>query len=217
MKKQLSILLFIALSFAASAQTDTVINGKKYKLVDEKKTEDNNKKHIIPFDSTFVINNKNFKYYNSWLTAGAGWQQNVTYKRNLGFTGGVDFNFHVKQYYFQLGTNITGEKFGFYNNYQFHFGYGKRFEDKDFHFAGFAGLSYSSGRGKVDSIYIRPYSQPGLYVQGEVVKKVAYDVGVGASLFADWNQEQTMIGFRFIIYFSGAYRGKNNDWNEDNY
>jgi len=208
LKKHLSILLFIAFSSIVFAQTDTIINGKRYKAVKETTKAG---KHIIPLDSTFVIHNKKFRYYNNWLTGGAGWQQNLTYKRNLGFTGGIDYNFHVKQYYFQLGTNITGEKFGFYNNYQFHFGYGERFEDKDFHFAGFVGLSYSSGRSKIDSVYIRPYSQPGLYIQGEVVKKITYDVGIGVSLFGDWNQEQAMIGMRFILYFSGAYRGKNND------
>ena len=216
MKKNLSILFFIAIRFIVpmhlSAQTDTIINGRHYKAIDDTKTENiNNKKHITPLDSMFVINNKKFKYYNSWLTAGAGWQQNLTYKRSLGFTGGLDFNFHIKQYHFQLGTNISGEKFGFYNNYQFHVGYGKRFEGKALHLAAFAGISYSTGRGKVDSVYTRPFSQPGLYIQGEIVKKIAYDVGIGGSLFADWNQEQTLVGFRFIIYFSGAYKGKKND------
>jgi hypothetical protein len=214
LKKYFSILFFIAISIIVPvhlcAQTDTVINGKRYKMIDDDKTN-SSKKHITPLDSTFVIHNKKFKYYNNWLTAGAGWQQNLTYKRNLGFSGGLDYNFHVKQHYFQLGTNITGEKFGFYNNYQLHLGYGKRFEDKDLHVAAFAGVSYSSGRGKVDSIYVRAYSQPGLYVQAEVVLKIAYDVGIGASLFADWNAEQAMTGFRFIVYFSSAYKGKFND------
>ena len=220
MKQHLSILFFIAMSFIAShssAQTDTtkksdvvIINGKKYKAVDEKEEKAKKEKHSL--DSTFVINNKKLKYYNSWITGGAGWQQNLTYKRNLGFAGGIDFNFHIKKNYFQLGTIISGEKYGFYNSYQFHLGYGKRYEDKDFHYAAFGGITYASGFGKVgDSVYTRPFNGLGLYIQGEVVKKITYDVGVGVSLFADWNMEQSMIGFRFIIYFSGAYTGKNND------
>ena len=104
---------------------------------------------------------------------------------------------------------ITGESFGFYDNYEFHAGYGKRFEDKDIHFSGFAGISFSTGYGKVgDTVYVRPYSQPGLYAQLEAVKKLTYDVGAGVSLFVDWNQEQAIFGARFIVYFSGAYRGK---------
>jgi hypothetical protein len=228
LKKFLHILFFSAIVFITplylSAQTDAtkihtdtvkahdeiIINGKHYKAVDETKaSQEIKKKKFAPLDSEFVVNNKRFKFYNNWITVGGGGQQNLTYKRPMGFAGGLDFNFHVKQNYFQLGTIISGERFGLYNNYQFHFGYGKRFEDKDVHFSGFIGVSYSTGYGKVgDSVYTRPFNQPGLYAQAEVIKKVTYDVGVGASLFADWNQEQAIIGARFIIYFSGAYKGK---------
>jgi hypothetical protein len=218
LKKRISFLLFIAINFIAlqlSAQTDTVINGKHYKMVEEKKDSSKtisvskHKKNLPPADSTFVMNNKKLRYYNNWLTVGGGFQQNLTYNRKPGFDGGLDFNFHIKQQYFQLGTNISGEKFGFYNNYQFHVGYGKRYEDKDVHFAGFAGISYSTGYGKVgDTVYTRSFKQPGIYAQIEGVKKVTYDVGLGVSLFADWNAEQAIFGGRIIVYFSGAYRGK---------
>jgi hypothetical protein len=218
LKKRISFLIIIAISFIAfsiSAQTDTIINGKHYKIVDEKKEStpstnvEKQKRKLPPVDSTFIINNKKLRYYNNWMTVGAGFQQNLTYKRKPGFTGGLDFNFHIKQQYFQLGIIIAGEKFGFYNNYEFHVGYGKRFEDKDIHFAGFAGISYSTGYAKVgDTVYTRPFKQPGIYAQLEAVKKVTYDVGIGFSLFADWNQEQAILGGRLIVYFSGAYRGK---------
>jgi len=158
-----------------------------------------------------VINNKKLKYYNNWLTAGAGVQQNLTYKRPLGFAGGLDFNFHITNQYFNAGTVITGERFGYYNNYQFHVGYGKRYEDEDFHTSGFVGLSYSTGYGKVDSVYSRPFQEVGLYIQGELVKKIAYDVGLGISLFGDINKEQAIVGARLVLYFSGAYKGVFND------
>lgn len=222
MKKHFSILLLFAFAFLTKlqAQTDTVINGKHYQAVEDTKPaatdttgkQVKKKKHIPPIDSTFVLNNKKLKYYNSWLTAGAGIQQNLTYKRKYGFSGGVDFNFHLSHHYFQLGTVITGEKFGSYDNYNFHFGYGKRFEDKDLHAAAFVGISYSSGYAKVDSTgrYERHYKEPGIYIEGQVIKKLTYDVGVGVSVFGDYNQEQGIVGGRFIIYFSGAYKGKNN-------
>lgn len=214
MKKHFSILfliLFVCIANSIFAQNDTIINGKRYKIIEEPEAGKKLKKRQIPTDSMFVLNNKKLKYYNSWLTGGAGVQQNLTYKLPIGFAGGLDFNFHIKHNYFQLGTMISGEKFGFYNNYQFHLGYGKRFEDASYHFAGFVGLSYSTGYSKVDSIYSKFYSKPGLYLQGEVVKKITYDVGIGAALFADWNQEQTLIGVRAILYFSGAYKGKKNE------
>ncbi|MDQ3047702.1 MAG: hypothetical protein M3R27_09160, partial [Bacteroidota bacterium] len=55
------------------------------------------------------------------------------------------------------------------------------------------------------------FNKPGIYLQAEAVKKITYDVGIGASIFADWNQEQSIIGAKIILYFSGAYRGKKND------
>ena len=220
MKKHFYFLIFIAINFIASStfsQTDTVINGVHYKKVEEPKQTDTSitavtvkkKRHIPPSDSTFILKNKKLRYYNNWLTVGGGFNQNLTYKRKIGFAGGLDYNFHLKQHYFQLGTFISGEKFGFYDNYEFHLGYGKRFEDKDIHFAGFAGVSYSTGYGKVgDTVYTRPFSQPGIYAQIEGVKKITYDVGAGFTFFVDWNQEQAIFGAKFIVYFSGAYRGK---------
>lgn len=220
MKKHFYFLLFIAINFIATStfsQTDTVINGVRYKKVEEPKQTDSSaspvtvkkKRHIPPSDSTFILKNKKLRYYNNWLTVGGGFNQNLTYKRKIGFAGGIDYNFHLKQHYFQLGTFISGEKFGFYDNYEFHLGYGKRFEDKDIHFAGFAGVSYSTGYGKVgDTVYTRPFSQPGIYAQIEAVKKITYDVGAGFTFFVDWNQEQAIFGAKFIVYFSGAYRGK---------
>ncbi|MFL5765257.1 MAG: hypothetical protein ACJ77K_15040 [Bacteroidia bacterium] len=227
MKKIISIILLSAVCFIAGnafAQTDTVINGHHYKIVEEKtdtvvkapvitqpvKAKEPKKvKHVPPMDSTFVINNKKLSYYNNWLTLGGGINQNLTYHRKFGFSGGLDYNFHIKQHYFQLGTFISGEKFGFYDNYEFHLGYGKRYEDKDVHFAGFVGISYSTGYGKVgDTVYTRPFAQPGIYAEVEGVKKIAYDVGIGGSLFADYNQEQGILGAKIILYFSGAYQGK---------
>jgi hypothetical protein len=227
LKKLISIFLLSAASFIATnlaAQTDTIINGHHYKIVDEsqdttktipkpvepvKTKEPKKKKHIAPLDSTFVINNKKLSYYNNWLTVGGGINQNLTFHRKFGFSGGLDFNFHIQHHYFQLGTFISGEKFGFYDNYEFHLGYGKRYEDKDVHFSGFAGISYSTGFLKVgDSVYTKPFAVPGLYVQVEGVKKVTYDVGIGASLFVDCNAQQSILGARLILYFSGAYKGK---------
>ncbi|MFY9309205.1 MAG: hypothetical protein WAQ28_09195 [Bacteroidia bacterium] len=223
MKKLLSIFVItIAITIAPQlvfAQEDTIetpdeiiINGKHYKAVDETKKESVKKKKSTPLDSSFVVDNNKFQYYNNWLSFGGGVQQNLTYGRTLGFAGGVDLNFHIKKHYLQVGALITGKRFASYNNYQLHLGYARRFEDKDYHFGAAMGVSYSWGFQvePLDSVktYNRYYSEPGLYIQGEVIKKVTYDVGLGACLFADWNREQSMMGLRFTLYFSGAYTGK---------
>ena len=217
MKNQISFLFIVAFSIFAStnllAQKDTVINGVHYK-VDKDKNPEFSKKHkrLTPLDSEYVVNNKTFRYYNKWFTLGGGVQQNLTYNRSLGFTGGSDLNFHIKRNYFQTGLELMGEGIGNYNNYQFHVGYGWRYEDKDVHFAAFIGPSFSLGYQIMDTVagYLetRNYQEPGLYAQLEIIKKIANDVGIGASLFGDWNQEQTIVGLRCILYFSGSYRGK---------
>lgn len=233
LKKNIAILFFFVLTLCVptllcaqtEGDTDTtetpdevVINGKVYKAVDSKESA-TKKKKTKPIDSTFVVENKKFQYYNNWLSFGGGVQQNLTYKRPLGFVGNVDFNFHIKSTYLQVGALITGKSFANYNNYQLHLGYVKRFEDKDYHFAAAAGATYSTGF-QIETIddsttTNRYYSQPGFYLQGEVIKKITYDVGMGFCLFGDWNKEQNMMGLRFTLYFSGAYVGKRNKWNEE--
>jgi hypothetical protein len=207
--------LFFALP--SYAQKDTVINGVRYKAVKKKQTEFRNGKRLIPLDSQFVIENKRFQYYNNWINIGIGAQQNLTYGIGLGFAGSADVNFHIKRSYFQVGVMLTGEKVRSYNNYQAHICYGTRFEDKDVHIAGFAGISYSSGNGRdSDSTYNRRYQHPGIYAEAEIVKKISYDIGIGGSLFGDWNKEQSMIGARFIMYFSAAFIGKEKSSNSEN-
>lgn len=172
-------------------------------------------RRLIPLDSEFVRDNKKFRYYNKWFSCGYGVLQNVSEDTKLGKTLGADLNFHIRRNYFQTGLELTSPEIKFsggFSNYQFHAGYGLRYEDKDVHFSGFLGLSYSTGykNTKVDTVTIdsRYYYEPGIYTQVEIIKKIAFDVGLGASLFADWNKEQTLIGLRAVLYFSGSYRGK---------
>ncbi len=193
---------------ASTAQNDTVIIGNRHQRLNPSAVIQMRSKRLTPLDSEFVIDNKRFQFYNNWVTIGMGAQQNLSYRAPLGFAGNVDVNFHIKRNYFQGGAMLTGSHLGNYTNYQVHLGAGKRFEDREVHVAAFAGISYSTGYGKEDSVFTRRYTEPGLYLEGEIVKKISYDVGLGGSLFADWNAEQSMVGARFIVYFSGAFRGK---------
>jgi hypothetical protein len=201
------------------SQKDTVINGIHFKMAKKTKVEYGwNHKRLIPLDSEFVLNNKKFRYFNNWLTVGAGVQQNTTYQRKAGFTMGGDFMFHIKRRYFQVGTELSGPKFQSYQNYQFHGGIGYRFEDNDVHVSAFIGPTYSIGyqEEQIDTVITnRGYNEVGAYFQVEIIKKIAPDVGLGASLYADWNHEQTLFGLRAILYFSGSYKGKKINYPED--
>jgi hypothetical protein len=117
LRKYLFSILFFAIGFQmkVQSQTDTIINGKHYQIVEDKKDQASgnphvrSKRHIPPVDSTFILNNKKLKYYNAWLTVGGGIQQNLSYKRKYGFAGGLDFNFHIKQHYFNWEQLLPGK------------------------------------------------------------------------------------------------------------
>jgi len=154
-----------------------------------------------------IINNNRFKVYNSWVSGGAGWAQNFTTGRSK-FNIGADFNFHIKQEYFQIGMFFSGFSFGDYDNYNFHFCYGKRIEKEKINLAIFGGLSFSHGYIKLDSNYKNTYNDPSLYLSAQLIKKLTYDVGGGLEIFGELTPKHFLGGFRFVIYFSGAYKGK---------
>jgi hypothetical protein len=155
-----------------------------------------------------IIGNNIFRKHSNWLSAGAGVANN-NQLGNSQFAGGVDYNFHVQKQYFQLGLFLSGDKFGSYNNYQFHTCYGQRVESTSINFSYFGGLSYSVFFERDGLKYSStPKSDIGLYANAQLIKKIKFDVGAGLSLFADVNFHQSVIGARIDVYFSGAYKGK---------
>lgn len=155
-----------------------------------------------------IIGTNIFRKHSNWLSGGFGQAKNSSHD-NSQFVGGVDYNFHILLKYFQLGLFLSGDKYGTYNNYQFHGCYGKRIETTSINFAYFGGLSYSAFFERDGGIY-KPTSKTdlGVYANAEFIKKIKYDVGIGASAFIDINSHQNIIGAKIDLYFSGAYKGK---------
>ena len=160
-------------------------------------------------DKEIVINKKRFKVYNNWLSGGGGAGYNTQIPQ-LQFIGQLDYNFHIKQNYFQLGVVLAGDEFGSYNNYNFHGGYGKRIENAKINFSVFGGLSYTQGYMKLnkEAYAEEPYKEPGLYLNAQLIKKITYDVGLGIGALVDYNSKRLLGGLTGVIYFSGAYKGK---------
>lgn len=155
-----------------------------------------------------IIGNNIFRKHSNWLSAGAGVARNNQLAKTQ-FAGGLDYNFHLRAEYFQLGLFLSGDAYGNYNNYQFHVCYGKRVETTSINFSYFAGPSYSV---LFEYIGNKPKSSPdnalGIYAAAQLIKKVKFDVGIGGGLFADINTRQSVVGAKIDIYFSGAYKGK---------
>src|ERR1043166_1718557 len=105
-------------------------------------------------DKTIIYKNGKFKVYNNWISGGAGEAYNFTHYGKQ-FTLGLDYNFHIKQEYLQLGLFFMGDRFGSYNDYNYHLAYGRRIENNSINFAWFAGLAYSTGYKKINGLFSR--------------------------------------------------------------
>ncbi|HEU4718148.1 MAG TPA: hypothetical protein VFU15_09950 [Bacteroidia bacterium] len=167
-------------------------------------------KDSVDVKKEIVINNKRFRVYNSWVSGGVGLAYHSVDPRTQTMLG-VNFNFHIKQYYFRLGTMFSGDVFGLWNNFQAHACWiPYRTDQVKYHLAMMAGASYSTGypylyAGTFDNIH--PYKETGLYLEVQYIRKLFFDVGGGGALFANINKQNTIIGVRADIYLSGAYKG----------
>ncbi len=162
--------------------------------------EDDLKKEII-------YDNKLYRLYNNWLSFGAGPAKNSDIP-NIQFAIDVDYNFHIKKQYFQVGTLLSGDDFGTYNNVQGHICYVRRKENTKMNFSYLAGPSFTKGYEYRDSVFSnKAFTAMGLYACVQLIAKIKYDVGIGSGIFADVNGKRSIIGIRLDFYFSNSYKG----------
>jgi hypothetical protein len=159
---------------------------------------------------------KRYRIHNNYVTFGAGYASSTIRTTTQKVAGG-DFQFHIRRQHFQVGVLMSGLEFLANNNIQGHFGYGKRWEDGDYNLAVFGGISYSEGvKTLTDTsgrIYPGLYKAWGAYVCLQGVRKLTYDIGIGAELFYEISQQQQLTGFKIIMFFSGSYRGPKENYN----
>jgi hypothetical protein len=103
---------------------------------------------------------------------------------------------------------LGGDRFLSFNTYNLHLCLGKRWENEKKNIFVCLGPSYSWGFPRIHGVYYpNIYTVYGGYLEAQYIQKLAYDLGVGVSAFADVNVRQTLYGLRLEFYFSGAYRG----------
>jgi hypothetical protein len=163
---------------------------------------------------------KRYRVFNNYLTAGGGTCYN-SYIQNTNLNIGVDFNYHIRQVYFQSGIFLAGPQFGNYSHLQLHTAVGKRFELNKFNMAGYLGPSMSFiNRPIIDTalnqIRSRILQPLGFHAAVQFTYKFKYDVGIGVSLFSDINKEQSVYGLRLELFFYGAFLGDKKRKNLDN-
>jgi hypothetical protein len=157
------------------------------------------------------IQGDRFRIYNNYVSFGAGIAQTFAAptKRSIPFA--FNYNFGIRKQFFQIGYMRSEPPPVLWGNYtenflnDLHVAYSIRRETKALNIAYIGGLSYAWGLSKNT-----PYSSPGLYVEGQAIRKVAYDLGIGFAIFASYNPKFSCAGLRLEFFFSSAYKGKVN-------
>lgn len=163
-----------------------------------------------------IYDGKLYRRYNNYATFGAGFV-GMDNRTDVSKIIGVDFQFHIRRQHFQMGLNMSGTEFMSNNNVQAHLGYGYRKEKNVVNYAVFAGPSFFYGvLALQDSTYgIIPYyySSMGVYFSAQAVTKFTYDIGFGVELSGEYSPQQSSLGIKFILFFSGSYRGPKKNYN----
>ena len=156
-----------------------------------------------------VLQNKRYRIYNNYLSAGVGQCYNSGWKE-VELCTSFDFNFHATKKYFQIGGNLVGPALWNNNCIQLHAGWGYRLERCNYQVAAYGGVSFSDGyylkTTNYDSLKIK-MSSVGVYAAIQGFYKFKFDYGLGLSSFVDVNPKQTLVGLKVELFFSGAYKG----------
>lgn len=161
------------------------------------------------FKREIVIGDKRYRVYNNWVCFGAGPAYHSENPRTQ-LAVGLDFQFHIKKPYFNIGIEVSGDDFGVWNNYSGHIGYvAWRKETERRNMAAVAMLTYTQGYTYIYAGHFESnrWDRAGVRVAFQYTMKLQYAVGVGPTFFVDWNEKRTMVGVRLDGYLSGAYRG----------
>jgi hypothetical protein len=112
---------------------------------------------------------------------------------------------------------MSGAEFLSNNNIQGHLGYGLRKEKNTSNFAIFGGLSYFTGVIAIEDpkfgLIPLYYQSAGVYFSAQAIIKFTYDIGMGVEAFGEYSPSQSSLGIKFIMFFSGSYRGPKKNFN----
>ena len=161
-----------------------------------------------------TIKKDRFLKKTNWLTLGIGYGQKLN-SNDYAIPGSLNVYFHLKNVYFNAGVmrsklDVLVARYS--GNYltDLHGTVGFRTESRKNSFSYFAGPSYVFGL--LDSS--NSYKGIGAYAEVQYIQKVYYDIGVGSSVFVNYNRYYPIVGIRLDFYFSNAFRGRTVDDND---
>lgn len=161
-----------------------------------------------------------FKINTSWFSVHGGMASTIEKPGSFGLNNyGLDYNIPAKRdedmyNFYNMGLTTYGDN-RYLRAYNFHGGYGWRKPRRKYNLSAFVGPSATIGYFPADSVDIyTSFRSIGIIAQAEAVYKVIYDVGIGTSVFVNYDFTHPVYGIRFNLYFSNSYKGKSRNQND---
>jgi hypothetical protein len=163
------------------------------------------------------IYRQNAPYLSMAYGAGYGFEpkiegQNIV-EQNMTFS----YQYFIKSIGLQLGFHSSSDIKVWWRSYaklnELFFGIGKRWESTKYNFSVFGGPTYAYGSHKVtnpdstSTVKDIPdrFKTPGFHAEALATYKIAYDIGIGLSLYGSVNRDYSVIGAQIHLYFSTAF------------
>jgi hypothetical protein len=169
----------------------------------------------------FVHNEKVYNTVDRWFSFGIGGSVNTELQeREVNFDAA--FHQRVWKLYLQTGFHRCSDEFLYDKSLilskslqrmnDVYIGVGWRSSKLYSNVSIFTGPSYSYGSrfhhydDIADTEFFEAYKTVGLYSNFNFTYKLSYDLGIGVSLYDSYTKYYHVYGFRFHLYFSGAFR-----------
>ncbi|MCX6225689.1 MAG: hypothetical protein NTV01_13220 [Bacteroidia bacterium] len=213
MIKKLWILL--PLSFLVSFP---VLGQEKEKKKNTSETADTT---IVLSKGRIVYKNRiyrqNASYLNLAYGAGYGFEPKVEGQNTIEQNMTISYQHFIKKIGLQMGYHASSDiKVWWRSDVKLNdifLGIGKRWESPRYDFSVFGGPGYaygsyivtikdSTGTGKN---YPYRFKTLGFHAEAQATYKIAYDIGVGLSLYGSVNREYSVVGAQIHLFFSTAF------------
>ncbi len=160
-----------------------------------------------------VLKNHIYRQNASYVTFGygAGWSfQEGAIEQNMA----VSYQHFIKKFGLQIGYHSSSDRQTWWNSDQklndLFLGVGKRWEGNNFNFAVFGGPSLAYGRytwwdEANQKTWVHYFSTLGLRTEVLLTYKIAYDIGLGLSVYGSMNKEYSVTGAQIHMFFSTAF------------
>jgi hypothetical protein len=176
-------------------------------------------------DAEFIYKGNHYVPNSPWCTVGMGYGYNISEKTgepNLMFDVhlklkkpqylGFGFMTSRERFFYNFDTIVYAHRWNKESVNSLHVMYGIRGEDIRRNYAVFIGPAVNWGYDYLPSDSLpnmhKTYIEPGLYLTLQYTHKIFYDIGVGATLFANVCKTSQVIGVTFNFYLSTAFKRK---------